>query len=157
MNHSNSKKLYNEVYNPSTVNYGAVGQDTSERFNPQLNIINIYIQKFSIHSTASVLEVGCGLGRLHSCHQNWHGIEYSETAVQEAKKLFGENINIAEGDARKLPVESDSVDLYFSFAALEHVPEVERAFIEIERVIKGGGGRNIKSCLELSTLDCKET
>lgn len=157
MNPTNSKELYNEVYNPSTANYGAVGQDVNERFNPQLNMINLYIQNFNIHSEAFVLEVGCGLGRLHSCHPNWHGIEYSATAVQEAKKLFGESPNITEGDARKLPVESNSVDLYFSFAALEHVPEVERAFIEIERVIRGGGGRNIKSCLELSALDCKET
>ena len=77
--------------------------------------------------------------RLHKCHPNWRGFEYSSTAVELAKQLHGKSLNIFEADARHLPMPSNSVDLLFSLAALEHIPQVEKAFLEIERVIKPGG------------------
>lgn len=44
-----------------------------------------------------------------------------------------------QGDARDLPVPSGSVDFLFSFATLEHVPRVEEAFAEIDRVLAPNG------------------
>jgi ubiquinone/menaquinone biosynthesis C-methylase UbiE len=139
MQHTDSKKVYNEVYKTSNANYGGVGRDVGERFSLQLKVIKRFITALGIDNESTVLEVGCGLGRLHDCHPKWHGIEYSGTAVVEGKNQFGERLNIMEGDARNLPVQDSSVDLYFSFAALEHVPEVEKAFLEIERVVSRGG------------------
>ncbi len=135
-----SKCIYNKVYEKTeTVNYGSIGCDVSERFAPQLQFIVDQIERLGIGPEAFVVEVGCGLGRLRSCHPNWCGIEYSGTAVQQVKEMLGEQVPILEGDARKLPLERDSVDMYFSFATLEHVPNVEAAFSEIERVVRRGG------------------
>lgn len=139
MEQVNSKALYNSVYDTSTVNYGSIGLDVSERYLPFLKLIKNYIQDFNLNHEACILEVGCGLAHLHLCHPNWKGIEYSRTAVEQAKSHFGSGLNIVEGDATKLCVDSETVDFYFSFAALEHVPEVHLAFAEIERVVRPGG------------------
>lgn len=85
------------------------------------------------------MEIGCGLGHLNIAHPNWKGFEYSNTAVALAKQLYGNRLNIFEGDARALPIESSTVDFIFSFATLEHIPEVEKAFEEIERILKPNG------------------
>lgn len=135
--HIDTKDFYNGVYRVDGADYGE-----AQRFDepsPHLNLIGSYLQRFKIRSSQKVLEVGCGLGKLHTCHPNWQGIEYSATAVQLAKKLFGEQLNIQEGDARALPVPDNSIDFWFSCAALEHVPNVELAFAEIERVLAKGG------------------
>ena len=54
-----------------------------------------------------------------------------------AKKYF--NVTPIEADARDLPIEDKSVDFLFSFAVFEHVPELERAYKEVDRIIKPGG------------------
>jgi SAM-dependent methyltransferase len=79
------------------------------------------------------------LGHLHICHKNWRGFEYSGAAVQLAKERYGQTLNITEADARALPLENGSVDFLASFDTLEHIPDVEKAFDEIVRIMKPGG------------------
>lgn len=134
----NTKALYNEIYEVDGHNYGQVDQSLTPG-GDQLNLICNYVKSFGVGNRASVLEIGCGLGHLNSCHLNWRGIEFSATAVRLAKKIYGANLSIEEGDARDLPVEDDSIDFIFSFAALEHIPNVDSAFSEIERVLRPGG------------------
>jgi len=136
-----TKALYSDVYRVDGHNYGSLGgaSEGEARPNEQLNRIKRFIDTYATDQRAVVVEVGCGLGHLHSCHVNWMGFEYSSTAVTLAKQLYGDNLNIFEGDARELPLKSNSVDFLFSFAALEHIPEVEKAFGEIERVLKPDG------------------
>lgn len=87
----------------------------------------------------NVLDVGCGLGHTHQLHPNWRGIEYSGEAVRQSRVKF-HGIAIEEGDARDLrTIETGSIDFLFTFAAFEHIPEVERAFAELHRVLRPGG------------------
>jgi len=134
-----TKSLYDAVYDVDGHNYGAVspGAD-SARPMAQLALLRTWVARLSLADEARVVEVGCGVGHLHSCHANWTGFEYSGTALRLAKQMHGEQLRVVEGDARLLPLAPDSVDFLFSFATLEHVPEVERAFAEIERVMKPG-------------------
>jgi SAM-dependent methyltransferase len=106
---------------------------------PQRDLFKQKLAHFRIPDDATVVEVGCGLGHLHVCHPNWRGFEYSDQAVKLGKARYGEKHNLSEGDARALPLESDSVDFLASFDALEHIPDVEKAFAEICRIIKPGG------------------
>lgn len=140
-NFKDTKDIYAEVYKTEGHDYGSY-QDklySDQRSSALLKTITDYMQKYSLNENSSVLEIGCGLGHLNHCHPNWKGLEYSSTAAILAKNLYGDDLNISEGDARELPFTSNSVDFLYSFAALEHIPKVEKAFSEIERVLKPGG------------------
>lgn len=131
--------FYEQVYDyDHPINYGGDEDSFEHRNLPLLGVLSKWMANLHISDEATVVEVGCGMGYLHVCHPNWHGIEYSSTAVKRAKEDLG-RLNIEQADARCLPLESGSVDFLFSFAALEHVPEVERAFQEIGRVLRPGG------------------
>jgi len=132
-----TKKLYDEVYKIDGHDYGRAKLNDVSTI--KYDVVKKYLDQFHIDGNKIVLEIGCGIGRLHDCHPNWMGIEYSGTAVALAKQRFGQGLNIKEGDARSLPVESCSVDFLYSIATLEHVPAIELAFQEIERVLKPGG------------------
>ena len=136
-----TKKFYRDVYMTNGHDYGKFKSLTESGIsgNHQLDIVKKCLEQTNIGAVAAVAEIGCGLGLLSSCHPRWIGYEYSSTAVSLSKQLFGSDINIVEADARNLPLPSDSIDFLFSFAALEHIPEVERAFSEIERVLRPGG------------------
>jgi SAM-dependent methyltransferase len=134
-----TKAIYNSAYRVDAVNYGSIGHDVSSRYEGQLHVLRSWFEKLGIGPNAVVIEVGAGLGYLHPSHPNWLGIEYSSTAVEEAKKLFGEQLRIIEGDATALPLEASCVDVYYSFATLEHVPNLAAAIREIERVVRAGG------------------
>ncbi len=138
---TDTKRLYSEAYMEGGHYTSAADPKSDSHEMPiwQLACISKYIGTYAPDPKATVVEVGCGLGHLHSCHKNWCGIEYSDTAVNAGRKLYGESLKIYEGDARALPLAADSVDLLFSFFAYEHVPQVERAFDEVLRVLKPGG------------------
>lgn len=137
----NTKKIYDEVYNVGGINYGSLDANLVGKKFPQkkINLISFYLKKFMIPVSANIVEIGASLGHLHVCHPNWIGIEYSATAVRLAKQIYGVDLNIYEADARDLPLKNESVDFLFTFATLEHVPEVENAFSEIERVLSPAG------------------
>lgn len=136
-----TKQLYSDIYKIDGYDYGSFDKqkNTLERPDAQLDIVKKYLKIYEVADDAVVIEIGCGLGHLNICHPRWKGFEYSNTAVALAKDLYGRGLNIIEGDARALPIESSSVDFIFSFAALEHIPEVENAFKEIERILKPNG------------------
>jgi SAM-dependent methyltransferase len=136
-----TKRFYTDAYRVEGHNYGEVGagSPSGSRAAEQLVLLDRYMREVDLRPTASVLEVGCGVGHLHGCHPGWHGIEYSSTAVDLARRMYGPDLPITEGDARQLPCASGSVDFLFSFAALEHVPDVHLAFEEIARVLRPGG------------------
>jgi len=138
MTAANTKAIYREVYREDGHDYGDFAGG-GEAHPEQAALMRHCLDRYAIGPGAAVLEIGCGLARLNDIHPGWRGIEFSVTAISLAKRRYGENLAIVEGDARELPVVSSSIDALFSFAALEHVPEVERAFGEIERVLKPGG------------------
>jgi SAM-dependent methyltransferase len=135
-----ARAFYEQVYDyDHPINYGGDKDSFEARNNPLRGVLGYWMAHLHIADEATVVEIGCGMGYLHVCHPNWHGIEYSSTAVKRAKEMLGISLNIEQGDARCLPLESGSVDFLFSFAALEHIPEVEGAFQEICRVLRPGG------------------
>ena len=88
---------------------------------------------------STVLEIGCALGFNHNCHRNYTGIDYSQTAVNYAKMRFGSAINIKQDDATKLSFADSEFNFIFSYAVLEHIPNIVEAFNEIDRILKKEG------------------
>lgn len=131
--------FYDKLYDTNGINYGCVesiNKLVTEREQILLSEIKGVLEKCGIAEGKKVLEVGASVGNNHQCHPNYLGIEYSSVAVEQGKKRFGETLNVVQGDATELDLESNSVDFLFTFATLEHIPEIEKALSEIERVLK---------------------
>ena len=52
---------------------------------------------------------------------------------------MGVEVRTVELDAEELPFEDESFDLAFGHAVLHHIPDPERAFAELRRVLRPGG------------------
>ena len=96
----------------------------------------------------AALEVGCGTGffSLNLCLAGLidrvHVTDISPGMVEAARRN-GDRLGIpVEGrtaDAERLPYDDDTFDLVVGHAVIHHVPDVERAFAEMLRVLRPGG------------------
>ncbi|RJQ28488.1 MAG: class I SAM-dependent methyltransferase [Peptococcaceae bacterium] len=93
-----------------------------------------------------VLEIGCGMGNdLLTFAQNGAnatGMDLVPAHIALAQKLFefyGCRAAIMEMDAESLSFPDDSFDLVYSFGVLHHTPNIEKAILEIHRVLRPGG------------------
>lgn len=93
----------------------------------------------------TILEIGCGIGRMTEFFANdfgkVYGIDISgEMIAQGKKRLAGiDNIELLETDGLNLPVLDNSIDLIFSYIVFQHMPSyeiVEKNFKEANRVLK---------------------
>src|SRR5262249_33666326 len=62
-----------------------------------------------------------------------------EKARNNAEKTGLGNVEFRKGEIESLPVEDDSIDVVISNCVLNLVPDKDRAFREIHRVLKAGG------------------
>jgi len=71
------------------------------------------------------------------------GVDMTEAMIEKAKsnreKVGAVNTDFRLGEIEKLPVDSDSVDVVISNCVLNLVPDKQKAFEEIARVLKPGG------------------
>jgi len=82
------------------------------------------------------LEIGCGTGLFAEIVPNFIGLDYYlELLLAEGFESF----NRLCADGRYIPLADASVECVYSFNALEHIPDVELAFSEMDRVLKPGG------------------
>lgn len=99
---------------------------------------------------ATVVDIGCGAGTdlLLAARQvgpSGRAIGIDMTAPMRARALAGAraaglaNVEVVEGDATRLPFDEASIDVVISNGVLNLVPEKERAFAEIARVLRPGG------------------
>lgn len=93
-----------------------------------------------------VLEVGCGLGTdLTSFARGGavtFGIDLTERHLRATRKRFLQDervARLARADAERLPFQSESLDVVYSFGVLHHTPDARQASREIHRILKPGG------------------
>jgi arsenite methyltransferase len=98
---------------------------------------------------ATVLDVGCGAGmdlllaafRIGPTGQAI-GVDMTEamrvSATAGAAHAGLSNVDVREGDATQLPVESRTIDVVISNGVLNLVPRKDQAIAEIARVLKPG-------------------
>ncbi|PIZ94429.1 MAG: hypothetical protein COX81_03640 [Candidatus Magasanikbacteria bacterium CG_4_10_14_0_2_um_filter_37_12] len=94
----------------------------------------------------SVLDIGCGTGRLYHLLDKFQDIDYigldqSEGQIEMAKKDFP-NTKYVLAEMTKLPFPDNSFDIIFCIATLHHLPDEGtrlNALSEMHRVLKPGG------------------
>jgi ubiquinone/menaquinone biosynthesis C-methylase UbiE len=80
-----------------------------------------------------VLEIGAGSGSLQDAVKDYTGLDISPTARRFFHKPF------VEASATDMPFPDNSFDGAWSIWVLEHIPNPERALLEMRRVLKEGG------------------
>jgi ubiquinone/menaquinone biosynthesis C-methylase UbiE len=103
-----------------------------------------------IPAGATVVDVGCGAGtdlllaaRRTGPSGRAIGVDMTEAmrqrALQGATACGLAHVEVRDGDATRLPVDTCSADLVISNGVLNLVPDKERAVAEMARVLKPGG------------------
>lgn len=97
-----------------------------------------------------VLDLGSGAGNdcfvaraLVGEHGRVTGIDFTDEMIEKARlnaaKLGYSNVRFVKGDIEAMPLEDDSFDVVLSNCVLNLVPDKQKAFSEIWRVLKPGG------------------
>jgi ubiquinone/menaquinone biosynthesis C-methylase UbiE len=94
------------------------------------------------------LELGCGTGfftlnlKLAGVLDEAHVTDLSPGMVEVAQRNahnLGFEVEGRVADAERLPYDDDTFDVVIGHAVLHHIPDLERSFAEILRVLKPGG------------------
>jgi len=91
-----------------------------------------FVAKFGLKDK-KVLEVGAGSGLLQDIVDDYTALDISATARQFFHKPF------VEASATNMPFPDNSFDALWSIWVLEHIPNPEKALLEMRRVVKPGG------------------
>ncbi len=114
------------------------------------------IKELSLKGNEQLLDVGCGKGLLTVGIakqlttgeviglDHWKStLEYTYTSEMAERNANIENVTnrvrFVTGDAQQLPFEKERFDLITSSLAMHHVPDSEKAFAEMFRVVRKGG------------------
>ena len=81
--------------------------------------------------------------------------EMIEKAITNNKKLGYSNVDFVKGDIESMPLDDKQVDVVVSNCVLNLVPDKEKAFAEIFRVLKQGGHFCVSDVVIKGTLPVK--
>ena len=97
------KDKYNKLYDVTKTDYAAsvlLNLNGDIESNKYLLLMKFY--ESHKDSFESSVEVGASVGHLNKFIKNWRGVEYSDIAVMLGKKLYGESLELSQGDSRNL-------------------------------------------------------
>jgi arsenite methyltransferase len=87
------------------------------------------------------------------------GIDFSDEMLEKAnenvQKLSYKNVGFVKGDIEDMPVESNSIDVVVSNCVLNLVPDKQKAFSEIFRVLKNDAHFSVSDVVLLGELPDK--
>ncbi len=122
------------------IDYDAASRTYDHTRKHSENLIERFSQRMSLTDQTTVLDFGCGTGnylsRLHSefgCR--CCGVEPSE-GMRVAALNKNPALDIRSGDHTNIPFENKSFDFVFMTDVIHHVPDLNRMFSELCRVLK---------------------
>ena len=103
------------------------------------------------YETSSILEIGCGMGRLlrpfSERFKHVTGVDINQPILDTARAYVGErnHVELIQNDGRTVPFPNNSFDYVFCGGVLQHIPDIDVItgyFREGLRVLKPGGVLN---------------
>lgn len=120
--------------------------DLSSREQKALRMVKLFEHYFGKEKLKqkTVLDVGASTGILDNIlarhFKKVIGIDIDEGAIKHAKQKYkSKNLIFEKGDAMKLKYKESSFDVVICAQVYEHVPDVQKLFDEIYRVLKKNG------------------
>lgn len=108
-----------------------------------------YFRHLKIPENSRILELGCGDASLWaqnigSIPEDWDITltDFSQGMLKDARKMLGKSsgrFKLKQVDAQSIPFEEESFDVVIANHMLYHVPDIDRAFSEIYRVLRSRG------------------
>jgi len=106
-------------------------------------INDITMRMISPFENKEILELGCALGGVAAFMSNckrYIGTDISEKAVEIANKnLAADNISFQMMDALNIKFDDNSFDIVLAREVIEHLPDIDKCFREVYRVLRPGG------------------
>ncbi len=104
----------------------------------------ISLFKYKLNMTfiknGKILDIGCGNGKYLSKMKNlgWQafGVEFNPVAVKACQK---NNLDVFQGELKNAPFEQNEMDLVTARHVIEHIPDVDSFFSDVNKVLKPGG------------------
>ncbi len=96
----------------------------------------------NLPSNGKILEIGAGTGLNFSIYpQNQKNVTASEISIEmlQFAKTRSNEINLVQADAEELPFNEDSFDAAVATLVFCSIPKPEKAFAELQRVLKAKG------------------
>ncbi len=142
-----------EKWNADQARYWTAALNQRAAAPHQVFLRKLLLEQSGIRSGDSVLELGCGTGRLlaelaSAVGKTGHalGLEPQPEFVKEAenyilKQGLSANTWVILGSAGKIPLPDASIDICIAQTVLIHIPvaELPKVFTEIKRILKPGG------------------
>lgn len=133
---SASRSFYDKAYSSDPQSgKDDVYKDSAERatlITSSPKIAADFVDKYGLKNK-KVLEVGAGSGLLQDIVDDYTALEISKSARRFFHKPF------VEASATNMPFPDNSFDALWTFRVLEHIPNPEKALLEMRRVVKPGG------------------
>lgn len=150
-----------EVYSIMTDDYSQV-----KGYNPDADLAlgcGLPTQYANIKAGDTVIDLGSGAGNdcfvaRHECGAEGRviGIDFTEAMISKARinaeKSGFNNVEFRQGDIEKLPVSANVADVIVSNCVLNLVPDKEKVFKEMYRVLKPGGHFSVSDIVLIGEL-----
>lgn len=134
--HPAARSFYDRAYiNDPKSAKDAVYNESAERatlISETPKLVRHFVAKYGL-ANKKVLEVGAGSGLLQDIVEDYTALEIAGAARRFFHKPF------VEASATNMPFADNTFDALWSFRVLEHIPNPERALLEMRRVVKPGG------------------
>lgn len=121
----------------------SLGVDTRWRKEACLKAIKLLQNK--PESSLQIVDVACGTGDMilnwlkYDINANITGIDPSTNMLKIAKEKLPKEISLIKGEAKRLEILDESIDLLSIAYGLRNVVELDSALDEFTRVLKNGG------------------
>lgn len=105
----------------------------------------VFLDWLNFPINRSWLDVGCGTGALSEAiykkckPANLTGIDPSAGFLEKAKMRLPHDVDFSPGSASSIPKADGAFDIIVSGLALNFIPDLDKAFSEMKRVLKANG------------------
>lgn len=104
------------------------------------------LEALDLSSIEDVLEIGCGIGTVSAIlaetyNFNVIGTDFDPAQIKEAQKRYPDydNLHYQVEDGANLSFDNASMDLAIAQNVFHHIPDWQKAFWEVHRILRPGG------------------
>lgn len=122
----------------------AFGEDFSQDGFSNIEQINKILQYIPKQGNVHILDIGCGNGKMLGYLQKKtgafiHGFDYSEKAIETAKKLYTENSEFREGIIGEIEYEAEQFDVITSMDTMYFAKDMTIFVAQVQTWLKPNG------------------